>query len=298
MDERNNNRNVKEIKKITCTGIAVNLFLAFIKFLFGFIGASHAVIADAVHSISDLSTDLAVLLGVKYWSAPPDKNHPYGHRRIETLITLAIGIILAFIAVGLGYNSFVSVRGIEREQTGWIAVIGPLLSIVFKEILYRWTLKIGNLVKSTAVIANSMHHRSDALSSLPALIAVTVASVNPELSYIDDIGALIISILILKVSWDIVRPSLIELTDHGASEKDHELIKNIVMNIESVKDVHAIRTRKFSSKLAVDLHVLIDPDISVREGHSISQEVEDEILNRGPDIIDVVVHIEPFESGP
>ncbi|HMA77181.1 MAG TPA: cation diffusion facilitator family transporter, partial [Candidatus Krumholzibacteriaceae bacterium] len=138
----------------------------------------------------------------------------------------------------------------------------------------------------------------DALSSLPALIAVTVASVNPELSYIDDIGALIISILILKVSWDIVRPSLIELTDHGASEKDHELIKNIVMNIESVKDVHAIRTRKFSSKLAVDLHVLIDPDISVREGHSISQEVEDEILNRGPDIIDVVVHIEPFESGP
>ncbi|MDZ7859658.1 MAG: cation diffusion facilitator family transporter [Candidatus Krumholzibacteriota bacterium] len=293
-----NNTNVKQIKKITWTGIALNLFLAFIKFLFGFIGASHAVIADAVHSISDLSTDLAVLLGVKYWSAPPDKNHPYGHRRIETLITLAIGIILAFIAVGLGYNSLTSVREIHREQTSWIAVIGPLLSIVFKEILYRWTLKIGNRVKSTAVIANSMHHRSDALSSLPALIAVTVSSLNPELSYIDDIGALIISVFILKVSWDIVRPSLIELTDHGASEKDRELIKNIVMNIESVKDVHAIRTRKFSSNLVVDLHVLVDPDISVREGHCISQEVEDEILNKGPDIIDVVVHIEPFESGP
>jgi cation diffusion facilitator family transporter len=174
--------------------------------------------------------------------------------------------------------------------------VGPLLSIITKEILFRWTIKVGNSVKSTAVIANSWHHRSDALSSFPALISVAVSSFNPAWSFVDDIGALIISIFILKVSWDIIAPSLSELADHGASEEECELIKKIAFDVDNVKDVHAIRTRKFGSNLAVDLHVLVEPEISVREGHYISMQVEKKIINDGPGVLDVVVHIEPFEN--
>ncbi|MBN2092909.1 cation transporter [candidate division KSB1 bacterium] len=286
---------LKQIRKITWIGIFINLALSVIKFIVGYLGRSQAVIADAFHSISDLATDFAVIVGVKFWSAPPDEEHPYGHRRIEALITTAIGIVLAFVAIGISYKSLSTIREAHIEQTGWVAVWGPFLSIFLKEILYRWTVTIGIRVKSTAVIANAWHHRSDALSSLPALIAVIAASLNPDWAFFDHIGALIVSLFILKVSWDIVRPSIFELVDRGASRKERELIKQIVMAIDGVKDVHAIRTRKFGQNLSVDLHILVEPEITVRTGHDISEKVQDEILKNGPNVLDVVVHIEPFE---
>jgi cation diffusion facilitator family transporter len=294
--QEKNKQNIAHIKKVTWAGLIINICLAAIKFIVGFMGSSQAVIADGVHSLSDLSTDFAVLIGVKYWAAPPDEEHPYGHRRIEALVTLAIGIILAFVAIGLGYNSLTSMRKVPIAQTTLIAIVGPLLSIIVKEFLFRWTVKVGKRVKSTAVIANAWHHRSDALSSLPVLIAVAISSFNPDWFFVDRIGALIVSIFILKISWNIISPSLSELTDHGASAEDYELIKRIVSDIDMVKNVHAIRTRKFGSNLAVDLHVVVDPEISVREGHYISQKVERKIINDGPGVIDVVVHIEPFEN--
>ena len=296
MEQLKENQNVNQIKRITWIGIVVNFGLACVKFIVGYLGRSQAVIADAVHSISDMSSDFAIILGIKFWSAPPDENHPYGHRRIEAIITTAIGIILAIVAIGLGYKSLTTIRETHIEQTNLIAILGPSLSIIFKEILYRWTVIVGTSVKSKAVIANAWHHRSDALSSLPALIAVAASSINPDWAFVDHIGALIISIFILKVSWDIISPSLSELTDHGASIKDREIIKKISLNINGVKDVHAIRTRKFGSKLHVDLHILVQPDIPVRMGHNISEEVKKEIINNGPGVLDVVVHLEPFEQ--
>ncbi len=284
---------ITQIRKITWIGVAVNLSLAAIKFVVGTVGASQAVIADAFHSLSDLTTDFAVLFGVKIWSAPPDDDHPYGHRRFEALITTAIGLALAAVAVGLGYRALINIRNAQIAQTSWIAILGPTLSIVFKEILYRWTMVVGTRMHSTAVIANAWHHRSDALSSLPALIAVAASSINPDWAFVDRIGALIISVFILKVALDIVRPPLSELTDSGASAKDRDLIVNIASNIRGVQDVHAVRTRKFGSKLHVDLHILVDPEISVRSGHDISEEVKKELIRKGPGILDVVVHLEP-----
>jgi len=292
----NYNQDTAHIKKVTWAGLIINICLAAVKFGVGFIGSSQAVVADAVHSISDLSTDFAVLIGVKYWAAPPDEGHPYGHRRIEALITVAIGIVLTLVAIGLGYNSLASINQVKIKQTTWIAIVGPALSIIIKEFLFHWTVRVGKRAKSTAVIANSWHHRSDALSSVPALVAVAVSSINPAWSFVDGIGALIISIFILKVSWDIIKPALSELTDHGASSEDRELIKKIVLSVDVVKDVHAVRTRKFGSSLAVDLHIMVDPEISVRDGHYISQIVEEKILDDGPEVLDVVVHIEPFEN--
>ena len=289
------NKDIAQINRITWMGALLNLSLSFIKFVVGYLGASQAVIADAVHSLSDLSTDLAVIFGIRFWSAPPDKDHPYGHRRIETLITMCIGLILAIVAIGIGFEALTTIREVHIEQTSWIAVIGPILSIILKEVLHRWTLTVGKRTKSSAVIANAWHHRSDVLSSFPALIAVIASSINPDWAFIDHIGAFIISLFILKVSWDIISPSLSELVDGGVSDEDRDIIKKIVLDVDGVKDVHAIRTRKLGPNLCIDLHILVDPDISVRTGHNISEEVQNTLVKEGPDVMDVVVHIEPDE---
>jgi cation diffusion facilitator family transporter len=286
---------VCQIKRVTWTGLISNFGLAVMKFLVGWLGSSQAVIADAVHSVSDMSTDLVILFGVKFWSAPPDADHPYGHRRLEAIITTSIGLSLAAVAVALGYHALATTRDPDIQQTGWIAIIGPFLSIIIKEILYQWTVKVGKLVKSSAVIANAWHHRSDAFSSIPALMAVIAASFDPKLAFLDHIGALIISLFILKVAWNILVPALSELADHGASEKDREIIHQIAGNVSGVKEAHAIRTRKFGSHIHVDLHIMVDPEMSVRMGHHISEEVKIALMEKGPEIRDVVVHLEPYE---
>ena len=167
--------NIAQIRKITWIGLIVNILLAAIKFTLGIVGRSHAVVADAVHSLSDLGTDFAILFGVKYWSKPADEDHPYGHRRIETFVTLLISCALLGVAVAIGYNALISLRDAHVRQPGWIAFYGALLSIVFKEVLYRWTFKVGKRAKSSAVLANAWHHRTDAFSSIPVAIAVAAA---------------------------------------------------------------------------------------------------------------------------
>lgn len=288
--------NTRQARRITWIGLVLNLFLTGLKFIVGLIGSSQAVIADAFHSLSDMITDVAVLLGVKHWSAPPDDNHPYGHLRIEAMVTSFIGIILAVIAFGIGYNAVITVREYHGSAPRLIALIGSVLSIVFKEILFQVTVKVAKHTRSSALIANAWHHRSDAMSSIPVVIAVVLSNINPDLAYVDHLGALIVSIFILKVSWDIVKPAIAELADHGASEEEKRLIHDIALQVPGVEEVHAVRTRRLGPGLFVDLHVLVDPDIPVRQGHNISEEVHLKLLAEGPGIYDSVIHIEPFEE--
>ncbi len=284
----------KQARQVTWIGLAVNLILFITKFVLGFLGSSQAVIADAFHSLSDIVTDIAILFGIKFWSAPPDECHPYGHKRIETIVTVGIGIVLSIIALGIGYNALILMRKTNLEPPTKIAAFGAILSIILKEIIYHWTLAVGTRIKSPALIANAWHHRSDAISSIPVFIAVTIAIFNPNFAFIDLIGALIVSLFILKVSWDIIRPAVSELSEGGASEYDRKKIKSIVMEVDGVKATHAIRTRKFGAGLYVDLHVLVDGEMTVQKGHLVSHEVKNKLLVKGPDILDVVVHIEPF----
>jgi len=284
----------KQARQVTWIGLAVNLILFITKFVLGFLGSSQAVIADAFHSLSDIVTDIAILFGIKFWSAPPDECHPYGHKRIETIVTVGIGIVLSIIALGIGYNALILMRKANLKPPTKIAAFGAILSIILKEIIYHWTLAVGTRIKSPALIANAWHHRSDAISSIPVFIAVTVAIFNPNFAFIDLIGALIVSLFILKVSWDIIRPAVSELSEGGASEYDRKKIKSIVMEVDGVKATHAIRTRKFGAGLYVDLHVLVDGEMTVQKGHLVSHEVKNKLLVKGPDILDVVVHIEPF----
>jgi cation diffusion facilitator family transporter len=262
----------------------------------GTLGSSQAVVADAVHSLSDMITDIAILVGVRFWSSPADKHHPYGHRRIETIVTVGIAVTLAGAAFAIGYRGIVTLRDEDIRQPGWIAFTGAVISIVIKEILYRWTLYVGRREKSSAVIANAWHHRSDAFSSVPAALAVAIASVHPDWSFVDHLGAVIVSLFILHASWKIIKPALNELSDISAPSHIHELIQTAGKEIEGVASIHSIRSRLMGADIYVDLHITVAGSMSVSSGHDISEQVKSKIMERIPDVIDVVVHLEPDDG--
>ena len=294
--EVSNKEKIANVKKITYYGMAVNLFLSILKIVTGLIGNSQAAIADGVHSLSDLTTDVAILVGVKYWSAPPDEEHPYGHGRIETIVTAFIGFVLAATALGIGWEAISSIRDEHIANPTWLSLIGISFSIIMKEILFRVTMKYSKKTKSKSLEANAWHHRTDAFSSIPAFIAVFISVLYPSLAFIDHIGAIVVAVIILKVAWQIFSSSFSELTDKGARKEDIQKIKEIVLLNKDVKEVHKIRSRKHGVDTFVDLHVLVDDNMTVKDAHDIADQVKDALLEQGPEISDVVIHIEPFNA--
>lgn len=293
---KKNSHTNSTVRKTAITGLVSNVVLSGIKFSLGIIGSSQAVIADAVHSLSDVSTDFAIIFGERFWSKPPDHSHPYGHQRIETMISVFIAMILAGSALVFGYNAFTNLNEHTVTHPGWTAFAGAVISIIAKEILFRWTLKKSDENKSKALKANAWHHRSDALSSIPVGIAVLISVVNPELSYIDHIGALAISVFILYAAFKILRDSLMELTGGGASRKRIQRMKSVICAIEGVRSLHALRTRRMGGGWFVDFHLQVNGDMTVRQGHEITAAAEEKLLNECPGLTDVVVHLEPFEE--
>jgi len=295
-NKEDNRLNIQVIKYITWWGLSINLLVSLLKFVVGYAGHSDAVIADGVHSLSDTVTDIAILLGVKIWSAPPDAKHPYGHFKIETIVTSFISIVLAIIAVGMAYEAIVGMMSHNNIPPSAIALVGPIVCIGVKEWLFRWNINVGKKIKSSSLIANAWHHRSDVISSVMALIAVAAGVVDPKLAYVDNIGALIVSLIILKVAWDILAPALSELIDAGASEKIADQIRVEAVNFKSVKAVHAVRTRKTGSSIFADMHILVDESLTVKDGHAITEQLKQKLIDTIPDLIDIVIHIEPFNE--
>lgn len=284
------------IRKVTLVGMAVNILLAGLKFVLGLVGNSQALVADAAHSLSDLGTDLILLLGIRFWTAPADEKHPYGHKRMETMVSAVIGFLLAGAAAGIGYRALTSLREADVTTPGWIAFAGALLSILFKELLYRWTVTAGRRVRSPALAANAWHHRSDALSSLPVALAVLVAIYFPDWSFVDQLAALLVTVFLLHAAWRIMFDAFGELTDQSAPTEDRRQISELSRGIDGVRDVHALRTRLSGGGTQVDLHVLVDGTLSVMEGHDIAGAVKRRLLAEGPGVMDVVVHIEPYDE--
>jgi cation diffusion facilitator family transporter len=283
------------IRKVTWIGFFVNLLLSGIKFAAGILGRSQAVVADAIHTLTDLSTDIAVIAGSHYWSRPPDTDHPYGHKRLEALITVFIAVVLAAAGIGIGWKAISTLHEKHATPPGWIAVAAALVSIVCKESLYRWTANIGRRIKSSALAANAWHHRTDALSSVPVFVAVAGARVFPTWSFLDHIGAALVSILILHASIKIIWPSLSELVDVGAPIETQKKIRDITLRNKEVMQVHDIRTRYISSSVQVDLHIVVNGSITVREGHNIADDVRNRITDEIPEVLDVIVHVDPPE---
>jgi len=279
-------------------GLVVNLLLAMVKAAAGVLGHSQAVLADAVHSLSDTVTDIAVILGVRFWSAPADENHPHGHGRIETLITVAIGLAVGGVAVGLGIDAIRGLRHHSTSSPSGIALAAALVSIAVKEVLYRWTAAVGREVRSPALVANAWHHRSDAISSIPAAAAVAISLIVPAWAVVDRVGAIIVCLLILQVAWRILRPALDQLVDAGAPASDCRRIEKLALEVDGVESAHAVRTRYVGSALAVDLHVEVDGGLSVAEGHAIAVAVRRKLVNEGPEVADAVVQVEPYRLPP
>ncbi len=284
----------KQIQRITLIGLVANILLCIVKFFIGVIGNSQAVVADALHSFSDTSSDLVILFGVKYWTAPPDEEHPYGHHKIESFITIIIGLILIFVAVAIAYEAITALMGKNTiSNLSPIVTIGPLVSIVIKEIMFRATYKVGIQTNSSSLKANAWHHRTDALSSIPVLVAVTATLIDPRLWFLDQIGAIIVSAFIIKVGIKILFTNINDLLDTGISKKKIQRLEKSIIAVKNVKGVHKLRTRKLANYIYIDLHLEVDGQLSVIQGHDISEEVKHKLIQDNPKIIDVMVHLEP-----
>lgn len=281
------------LQRVTILGLIINIFLSIMKCSVGVIAGSQALIADGFHSLSDITTDLALLFGERFWTAPADHSHPYGHRRIETLITLFIGLCLVGAAIGIGMDAIITLRSADRGHPGWLAFIVAVASIISKEWLYRYTLRVGKRIHSAALQANAWHHRSDAFSSMPVAIAVLTAIVYPKWYFIDSLGALLVCCFLLYSSWEIIKPALAELAESGACQRTQEQIHSIILKNKGVLGMHAIRSRRIGGCFYIDLHLLVDGSLSVREGHAIGGQVKHALLNADLNILDVLIHIEP-----
>jgi len=285
-----------EVRRVTLIGMFVNVFLIVLKFVFGILGNSRALIADAFHSASDFSTDIAILIGSHFWHRPPDSDHPYGHRRIETLMSIAIGLVLASVGVFLAFEAISDLQKGERNSPTLIAAVAAFISIVLKEWLFRYTLSVGRRIKSSATKANAWHHRSDAISSIPVLVAIFVSYSFPQLFFLDAIAAILVSVFILQAAFKIAWPGISEIIDRGASREVEEKLRGMAMAVPEVKSVHELRTRYSGGSLHVDLHIVLSPRIHLQKAHDISNQVRDTFLASGLDILEVLIHLDPRDD--
>ena len=298
MAKENHNRT---ILRVTLTGLGLNIALSAFKCGAGYWGNSQAVLADGIHSLSDTVTDVALLVGMRFWNKPPDAEHPYGHQRLETMVTLFIGLVLGLVGFRLLWGALASLHipHSPGSAPGRIPLMAALISMASKEWLYRWTLLWGKKTRSMALSANAWHHRSDALSSLPVALAVGGTMIDPSWIFLDSLGAALVSLFILRAAYGICRDPLEQLMDRGASREDLETMEHIVLRIPGILGLHKIRTRYLgSSSLMVDLHIQVHPEITVRRGHDLAAAVKFALIDRFPDMMDVVVHVEPREEEP
>ncbi|MCA1792372.1 MAG: cation diffusion facilitator family transporter [Desulfotignum sp.] len=285
----------KNIEKITWIGLGANVGLSLVKLIMGIAGNSQAVVADALHSFSDTASDLVVLLGVRYWTAPPDECHPFGHQKIESFVTIFIGLILLLVAGGIGYNAIVSLMHPVEALLRPMVVLAPVLSVVVKEVLFRITHRAGMENRSSSLKANAWHHRADALSSIPVLVAVIACLINPKLAFLDPVGAILVSVFIMKIGLEILWKSIAELVDAGMSRQQMAKILSIIQNTPHVRGVHSFRSRKTGSSYYIDLHLEVDGCLTVQQGHTIAEAVKEKLLQKNRHIMDVMVHLEPAD---
>jgi len=280
-------------RSVTLVGVLVNAFLILFKFLAGVFGHSQALIADAVHSVSDLFTDFVVLLGLRIGRKAPDEEHPFGHARIETLASATVGLALIATALYLGIQAALNIyRHTEYHPTG-LALIGAAVSIALKEGLYHYTVHTGRRIKSQLVVANAWHQRSDALSSVAVLLGVVGARLKPTWHILDSFAALLVSFFIVKVGLDILRTTLREFTDTAPQPEILNKIANCIRSVEGVIDVHDLRVRTSGGLYQMETHIVVDGALTVTEGHRIAKAAESCLAEEVPDLDQIIVHVDP-----
>ncbi|MEE9451501.1 MAG: cation diffusion facilitator family transporter [Gammaproteobacteria bacterium] len=283
----------QQARKITLIGAVINVILAAAKIFFGIVGKSQALVADGIHSLSDLLSDGLVLVASRYGSQDPDSNHPYGHERIETAATMLLAMLLIFVGGGIMYDAVHNLLFGKMVKPQLYVLWVAMVSVVVKEVLYYYTKRVAERIGSNLVHANAWHHRSDAASSVVVVIGIIGALMG--YSYFDTIAAFIVGGMVVNGGWWLGWSSVRELVDTGVDEDKHHLIEQTIQAIPGVKAIHQLRTRSMGSKILVDVHVLVDEELSVSEGHHIALQVHYRLMEEIP-AIDVTVHVDPEDD--
>jgi cation diffusion facilitator family transporter len=294
------NIRTKQICRVTLLGMFVNALLFAFKLVAGIVGRSGAMIADAAHSASDFATDIVVLGFVRISSKPRDDDHKWGHGKYETLASLIIGIALFGVGVEFLMDSAEKIKAVSNGEVlprpGVIAIIAAAVSVVTKEALYQWTIRKGKALNSPSVVANAWHHRSDALSSIGALIGIGLAYfLGEEWRIADPIAAIVVAALIIKVAIELCRAALAELLEKSLPRAVEEEILLIVSSVPNVHDPHNLRTRRIGADIAIEIHIRVEGTMTVFDSHEISKEIERALRERYGEQTAVAIHIEPLK---
>ncbi len=286
------------IYKVTIIGSSVNFLLLVFKFVAGFMGHSAAMLADAVHSLSDFVTDLVVIVFVRISNKPQDKTHDYGHGKYETLATAIIGLLLLIVGFGILWNGassiYAFIKGQQLEEPGMVALIAALVSIVAKEILYQYTVIEGKKLDSQAVIANAWHHRSDALSSIGTAIGIGGAILLGEnWRVLDPVAAVIVSFFIIKVAIQLLIPCVDELLEKSLPDEVEKEIEQALLSFSGVSEPHHLRTRRIGSYYAIEVHVRMDGNITLEEAHDTATAIEHRLKDIFGEGTLINIHVEP-----
>ncbi len=295
------NERAERAVRITYIGVVVNVVLLSLKFTAGILGNSQAMIADAVHTLSDFATDIAVLIGIRYSRKPRDEDHAYGHGKYETIAAAVVGMVLLLVGLKIGLDAihtiFDAVRGEPVPKPAQIAFWAAIVSIVSKEILYRKTAVVGRAIENDSVIANAWHHRSDALSSVGTALGIGLATfLGAQWTIMDPIAAIVVSFLLLKVALDIVKDQIGGLTEKSLSADVHGEIEAMARSFPDISYPHNLRTRTVGKTVVVDLHVRVNPEMRVADAHAVVSELEAKLRERFGDDTIANVHIEPLKS--
>ena len=285
----------KEIRKVTLIGSVIDLSLGVAKIIGGLIASSTALIADGIHSLSDLVTDIIVIYAAKHSHRDADAEHPYGHGRFETLATVILGIALVAVAVGIGIDAVDRLFHVERQlHPTLLAMYIAIISIISKEAIYHYSMVVARKYRSEMLKANAWHSRSDAISSVIVLVGVIGSMAGLE--YLDAIAAVGVAVMIAKIGWNLAWQSLRELIDTGLDPERVDLIRTSILEVQGVKALHILRTRRMGGDALVDVHIQVNPNLSVSEGHHISEQVRQRVIADIDEVADVMVHIDPEDD--
>ena len=291
----------KEISRVTVVGGIANLLLVGLKFVAGLAGRSSAMIADAVHSLSDFITDVVVLVFVGISAKPQDSSHDYGHGKFETIATFFIGLALAAAAVGIVVSAATKLAGwLQGEDIpapGTMALWAALISIVVKEILFQYTSRKGKKLETQALVANAWHHRSDALSSIGAAIGIGGAIIlGNRWTVLDPLASIVVGAMLVKVAWDLLGPAIGELTDKSLPEDAENEILNIISSEPGVSQPHNLRTRRIGNRVAIEVHVRMDGNLPLSQAHEQASRIERQLKERFGADSHVTIHMEPVKK--
>ena len=290
----------QEIYKVTLVGSAGNMALLAFKFIAAIIGHSSAMMADAIHSLSDFITDIVVLAFVRLSAKPQDKSHDYGHGKFETFATFIIGIALVIVSIGIMVAAVQKVvlwaGGAELQAPGKLALWAALVSIIVKEVLYRYTAVRGKALNSQAMIANAWHHRSDALSSIAAAIGIGGAIVlGSRWTVLDPVASIFVGLMLVKVAYELLKQSVDELTESSLPEDTEQEIATIISSFPDITEPHNLRTRRIGNRIAIEAHIRMDGNLPLREAHDRATAIEQKLKERFGPTTHISIHMEPIK---